>query len=58
MEPYVQAIVAIIVVLFFVFLIWLYCVRRIGTIDKHYVKLREPEEFDRRYNLQNLVRLM
>lgn len=56
MEPYIQAIIAIIAVLFFIFLIWLFCLRRIGTINKEYVKLREPEEFDNRYNLQNLVR--
>ena len=58
MEPYVQAIIAIVVILVFALLFWLCCIRRSGLIEKRYVKVREPADFDTKYNLQNLVRLM
>jgi len=54
MEPYVQAIIAIVVILVFALLFWLCCIRRSGLIEKRYVKVREPADFDTKYNLQNL----
>ena len=51
-----QAIIAIIVILFILLLIWVFCVRRIGPIDKRYIKLQEPGDYDSQYNLRNLVR--
>ncbi|XP_065057461.1 uncharacterized protein LOC135685446 isoform X2 [Rhopilema esculentum] len=54
MEVYTQAIIAVVVVLIFMLLIWIFCLRRSGVQDRKYLKLRESEEYEATYNLQNL----
>ena len=55
MEPYVQAIIAIVVILVFALLFWLCCDM---NGKKRHIKVKEPGKFDPKYNLQNPVRLL
>eukprot|EP00794_Sanderia_malayensis_P000647 gene648-1315_t len=52
MEAYVQAIIAILVVLFVILLIWAFCIRKQPQIN--HAELKELGDYSREYNLINL----